>query len=232
MFPLGDENPSYTRPFVTYTLILINVAVFLWEIIGPFPLEYVFEVYGFIPARLDAMIREKAIDPYVAFTLLSSMFLHADPLHILGNMIYLWVFGDNVEDTCGHTGFIIFYLLSGLGGGLLHYYSDPASVIPSLGASGAISGVLAGYVLLFPYARIRVAIVGYWGFWRVVRVQALWMIGLWFLMQVFFAFIAGTSGVAYWAHIGGFVAGLALIKLFARSGRPRRRLYVTPYPVR
>ena len=230
MFPLGDENPSSTRPVVNYALILINVLVFLWELFSPLPTDYIFEVFGFVPARLDPVLHGE-IDLYVIFTLFSSMFLHADPLHIIGNMIYLWVFGDNVEDSCGHLGYLIFYLLSGLAGGLLHYYSDPASTIPSLGASAAISGVLAGYVVLFPSARIRVAVVGYFGFWRIIRVKALWMIGFWFLMQVFFAFISDTSGVAYWAHVGGFVAGLVMIKIFA-MGRPRRRPYVVAYPVR
>lgn len=193
-------------------------------------MDYIFEAFGFVPARFDLTLHGK-IDLYVLFTLFSSMFLHADILHILGNMVYLWVFGDNVEDSCGHLGYLVFYLLSGLAGGLLHYYSDPTSIIPSLGASGAISGVLAGYLVLFPIARIRVAVVGYWGFFRIIRIRAFWMIGFWFLMQVFFVFIADTSGVAYWAHIGGFIAGLLMIKLFARERRPRRSSYMA-YTVR
>jgi len=230
MFPLGDENPSSSRPVVNYALLLINVLVFLWELFTPLPMDYIFDAFGFVPARLESVLQGE-INFYVIFTLFSSMFLHADPLHIIGNMIYLWVFGDNVEDSCGHRGYLVFYLLSGLGGGLLHYYSDPTSTIPSLGASGAISGILAGYVVLFPSARIRVAVVGYFGFWRMIRMKALWIIGLWFLMQVFYVFIAEASGVAYWAHIGGFAAGLLMIKAFAR-GRPRRRPYVVAYPAR
>ncbi|MGQ9514212.1 MAG: rhomboid family intramembrane serine protease [Thermoproteota archaeon] len=214
MFPLGDENPSHTWPIVTYLLLFSNIAIFLWEIFSPLPTDYIFYVYGFIPKRLDKMILENSINMYVIFTLFSSMFLHADLLHIIGNMVYLWTFGDNVEDVCGHIGFLVFYLISGLGGGIAHYLSDPASTIPSIGASGAISGILGAYLILYPFARIRIAVIGYFGFLRIIRVQALYMIGFWFLLQIFYVAIADISGVAYWAHIGGFIVGLVTVKFF------------------
>jgi len=225
MFPLGDENPSHTWPIVTYSLLLLNIAIFLWEIFTPFPMEYIFYIYGFVPARLDAMLQENTINLYVIFTIFSSMFLHADLLHIIGNMVYLWTFGDNVEDVCGHLGFLTFYLVSGLGGCLAHYLSEPTSAIPSLGASGAISGILGAYLLLYPFARIRVAVIGYFGFLRVIRIPSLYMIGFWFLMQIFYVAIAETSGVAYWAHIGGFIVGLLTVKLFATKRYPPRPSY-------
>jgi membrane associated rhomboid family serine protease len=199
--------------------------IFLWEIFSPLPIDYIFYRYGFIPARLDKMIQENSINVYLIFTLFSSMFLHADLLHIIGNMIYLWTFGDNVEDACGHIGFLVFYLISGLGGGFAHYLSEPTSTIPSIGASGAISGILGAYLILYPFARIRIAVFGYFGFLRIIRVRALYMIGFWFLLQIFYVAIADISGVAYWAHIGGFIVGLVTIKFFRKKRYPPRSRY-------
>ncbi|MFH0848209.1 MAG: rhomboid family intramembrane serine protease [archaeon] len=220
MIPLGDENPSRAPTFVTWTLILANVLVFLFELSQGFDgYEQMIIAFGLTPHTL---LHEGT---YV--TLLTSMFLHADIFHLGGNMLFLYVFGDNVEDSCGHTGFLIFYLISGVGASILHVVLDPYSTIPTIGASGAISGLLAAYVVLFPRARIRTLLSLGW-FIRMVRVPAYIMIGTWFLYQLLYAFLVSDSMVAYWAHIGGFITGLALIRLFARR-RPESTH--TPYQV-
>ena len=209
MFPIGDDNTSRrTVPLVTYALMALNVLFFLVELSGG-----------------DAFIREWALVPsrFLAnpfgglLTLFTSMFMHAGWVHLGGNMLYLWIFGDNVEDRFGHMKFTIFYLLCGLGATFAQLAFSLGSNVPNLGASGAIAGVLGAYILLFPQAKIRV-LQGQ----RVVQVPALIVIGLWIVLQFFsgigsIANTAQTGGVAYMAHIGGFLAGLALTFLFRGS---------------
>jgi len=206
MLPTGDDNSSRRiTPAVTYILIALNVIFFLVELSGG---DAFITQWAFVPSRFLA-------NPATDFpTLFTSMFMHAGLLHIGGNMLYLWIFGDNVEDRFGHVKFLIFYLICGLAatGAQLVFSLD--SSIPNLGASGAIAGVLGAYVLLFPKAKVSV-LQGQ----RVVPVSALIVIGLWFVLQLFsgigsIASTSDTGGVAYMAHIGGFVAGLVLAFLF------------------
>jgi len=206
MFPLKDENPSSIFPIVTWSLIMINLSIFLWEILTPLSYQQIFYIYGFVPAN------------GISFGILSSMFLHGDILHIGGNMLYLYIFGDNVEDACGHISFIFFYIICGVGAALLLMIIEPTSTMPVVGASGAISGILGGYALLFPTAKIRTAVLSL-GFIQLIYLPAFVLIGFWFLLQLGYAMLGIQTGVAYWAHIGGFVAGLILIRPFATRKR-------------
>jgi membrane associated rhomboid family serine protease len=215
MFPLRDHNPSRRTPFVTWGLIAINVAVFLAyaRLLGDdAALMRLFGDWAMIPARITAG------DGYA--TILTSMFLHGGIMHIIGNMLFLFIFGDNMEDSFGHAGFLAFYLAAGVLAALAHVLADPASPVPTVGASGAIAGVMGGYLLLFPKARVDVLVI----LVVIVRMFALpaWIVlGAWFALQI----LSGAStqgvggGVAYWAHAGGFLAGLALtLPTFLRRG--------------
>jgi len=209
MFPIGDDNTSRrTVPLVTYALMALNVLFFLVELSGG---DAFIREWAFVPSRFLA-------NPFGGLlTLFTSMFMHAGWVHLGGNMLYLWIFGDNVEDRFGHMKFTIFYLLCGIVATLAQLAFSLGSNVPNLGASGAIAGVLGAYILLFPQAKIRV-LQGQ----RVVQVPALIVIGLWIVLQFFsgigsIASTAQTGGVAYMAHIGGFLAGFALTFLFRGS---------------
>lgn len=185
--------------------------------------ESIINGYGFVPTRF--------IEGKSYYALITSMFLHGGMMHLSGNMLFLYIFGDNVEDMCGRSSYLSFYLLSGVGATLTHLVFNLGSKIPSVGASGAISGILGAYILLFPSARILTAVPFGW-FVRLVYVPAYVMIGLWFLYQFLLAFLSVEAGVAYWAHIGGFVSGLLLIRLFAKRKREHpliRRGVLRPY---
>ena len=211
MLPLRDRLPTRTIPVVNYLLIAANVLAFIWEralvAVGN-PAELVVRHYGLVPFELvHAPGRE-------AWTVFSSMFLH-DPTgwaHIGGNMLFLWIFGDNLENRVGHIRFAIFYVICGIAAAFGQIVMGPDSIIPMLGASGAISGVLGGYVLLFPTNRVRVIMFRF----MMQTVPAWIALGLWIAMQVVLGYLApsGGGGVAYAAHIGGFLAGFALIKIF------------------
>lgn len=218
MIPLHDDNPTSITPVITVAFMVACVLVFLWQIgQGPGAQEQVVYALGFIPALLFGHAH---IDPAVAWvapsvTLLTSMFMHGGWLHLLGNMLYLWIFGNNVEDAMGHGRFVLFYLLCGLAAAMAQALPDPTSTIPMVGASGAISGVLGAYFLLYPRARVLVLIpLGV--FTQLVRLPAIWVLGLWFGMQLLSgaANIGSRGGVAFSAHIGGFLAGVALIPVF------------------
>jgi membrane associated rhomboid family serine protease len=202
MFPVGDDNSARRlQPVVTYALIAINVLFFLVEVIGG---DAFIEAWSFVPGRFMA-------DPPGGFvTIFTSMFMHAGLLHIGSNMLYLWIFGDNVEDRFGHGMFLAFYLACGIAATFAHLAFSLGSDIPALGASGAIAGVLGAYILLFPQRRVRV-IAGY----GIAEMPALVVIGLWFVLQLFsgvgsLGATAETGGVAFMAHIGGFIAGFVL----------------------
>jgi membrane associated rhomboid family serine protease len=210
MLPIGDDNSGRrTAPLVTYALIALNVLFFFVELSGG---EAFIGKWAFVPSRFLA-------DPVGDFlTLFTSMFMHAGWVHLGGNMLYLWIFGDNVEDRFGHIMFIIFYLISGLAATFAQLAFSVGSNVPNLGASGAIAGVLGAYILLFPKGRVKV-LQGQ----GVVQVPALLAIGMWIVLQFFsgigsIADTAKTGGVAYMAHIGGFLAGLALTFLFRGRG--------------
>ncbi len=201
MFPLYDENPSSTRPYVTWALIAVAVGIFVWQLLGGLG-EEVFDLYGEVPVYI---VRGERL-----YTVLTSMFLHGDIFHIFGNMLYLFIFGDNVEDTFGHVRYFFLYLFFGVVAGITHsvvivMFFGYDAYIPAIGASGAISGVLGAYVLFFPRARV-VSIVPSFYFVRLMRVPAVFFIGFWFLLQLLLS--TSPSSVAYWAHIGGFAIGL------------------------
>jgi len=217
MFPLGDDNTSRRlTPYVTYALIALNVLVFFFELVGG---EDFIVAWSFVPARFMA---DPAGD---AVTIFTSMFMHAGFLHLAGNMLYLWIFGDNVEDRFGHGRYLAFYLASGIAATFTQLAFSAGSDIPNLGASGAIAGILGAYVLLFPGRRVTVAL-GY----VVTELPALVVIGFWFVLQVFSGIgTLGTfeesGGVAFMAHIGGFVAGFVLAFFVKRQEAGRMRPY-------
>ena len=227
MFPIGDENDKDTGvAVISIALIALNVLAFLFEINRPSEgaLQAFITAWGVVPREYTAGVDLPPTIPYPLWTtLVTSMFLHGGWGHLGGNMLFLWIFGDNLEHRIGHLRFILFYLACGIAAGLAHIFFNSDSSIPTVGASGAISGVLGGYLLMFP--RNRVYVLTYGG---VMTVPALFMLGLWILMQ----FINGvgeiartpeTGGVAYLAHIGGFVAGMVLAPVLA-AGRPSRSL--------
>jgi membrane associated rhomboid family serine protease len=223
MIPISDDNPTRSVPVMTVLLILANVAVYIWELSLGNQLDAALGVYGFTPAELLRHAHAHVADtgvPVIA-TVFISMFLHGSILHIAGNMLYLWIFGNNIEDATGHIRFVVFYLLSGLAAAFTMAFMDPTSSVPMVGASGAISGVLAAYMVLYPRARVTVIIplgIIFFPF----RINAVWVVGIWFLMQLFFASItaANQPGVAWWAHVGGFAAGIVLTPFFKARGVP------------
>jgi membrane associated rhomboid family serine protease len=221
MLPIGDENDHAGVAYVTIAVIVLNVIAFLIEINRPPEAVQAFIfTWGVVPREYTAGVDLPPQIPYPLWTtLITSMFLHGGWGHLGGNMLFLWIFGDNIEHRLGHARFILFYLAAGIAASLAHILFNSSSSIPAVGASGAISGVLGGYLLLYPKNRVYVLT---WG--GVMAVPAVFMLGLWIVMQ----FISGvgsigvtgeTGGVAYMAHIGGFVAGLVLAPLFA-TGRP------------
>ena len=216
MIPLKDDNPTYSKPVVTLALIGSCVVVFLWQItLSNYEAERAILALGAIPA---VVFQHGNLPPEIAIlppaldilTLLTSMFLHGGWGHLFGNMLFLWIFGDNVEDAMGHARFLLFYVLCGLAAILAHVAVDPASIVPTVGASGAISGVLGAYLLLYPRAKVLV-----WAFaFFIFRVPASVVLVFWFLMQILNLAGGGEASVAWWAHIAGFVAGMLLILPF------------------
>lgn len=234
MIPLHDDNPTEITPLVTVALIGACVLVFLWQFaLGPQGNQAAVLGLGVIPAVL---LRDAALPPELALvppaaTVITSMFLHGGFMHLAGNMLYLWIFGNNVEDAMGHLRFILFYLLCGVAAAAGQVLQDPGSAVPMIGASGAISGVLGAYLLLYPHARVLVAIpLGF--YLHTLRLPAGMVLALWFLIQIgsSLASQGQQAGVAWFAHIGGFIAGLVLIPLFKyrrvpllHPARPGRR---------
>jgi membrane associated rhomboid family serine protease len=220
LIPLRDENPTVLWPLVTVTFIAANFAVFVYEIsLDPRVLHRFIEQMGMVPGSITQG-SVSGSDRY--YTVISSMFLHGSWMHVIGNMLYLWIFGNNIEDSMGHLRFVFFYLLAGLAAAFAHLWFNPTSTVPTIGASGAVSGVLGAYLLLFPHARVKTLVT--LGFlWSIVYLPAwvllLFWIGLQFLSQVLEPMDPTAGGVAYAAHIGGFVAGLALIPIFRKYRR-------------
>lgn len=219
MIPLRDDNPSSSRPLVNYLIIAACVLVFLYMISlgsGRQGERFVF-TYGAIPAEVTGRGGATATQEYP--TLITSMFLHGSWFHLGGNMLFLWIFGDNVEDLMGHLGFLVFYVVAGIAAVLTHILLNPNSSAPLIGASGAIAGVLGAYLVLFPRARI-LSLVPFGFFSRFVYVPAIFFLPLWFVLQLVSGLGSIGAGeaasVAWWAHVGGFVAGVVLVRLFAR----------------
>jgi membrane associated rhomboid family serine protease len=231
MIPLRDDQPSFSTPFVNYFLIVVNVLVFMWELsvshraLGGFLTEF-----GVVPHRTIAVLTGHSYDSPVTaiLPLFTSMFLHASFLHVGGNMLFLWIFGDNVEDYLGHFRYLLFYLVSGLAAAFTHILLNANSGAPIIGASGAIAGVMGAYFVLYPRARVLTWFPPIFLF----HVPAWLMLGYWFLVN----FLSGTAtsvsetaqssgGIAFWAHVGGFVSGMLMVKAF--SERPHRYRYGT-----
>ncbi len=213
MIPLRDDIPSNTFPIVNYILIAACLAVFGFELsLGRSLNQYIY-AHAVIPAQLVS--EGLTAEQFAKMT--ATIFFHGDWLHLLGNMLYLWIFGDNVEDRMGHFKYLVFYLLAGYLATFAHIFFYPQSGIPLVGASGAIAGVLGAYLILFPHARV-LTLIFIFVFIQLVHIPAIVFLGIWFLLQL----MSGTAGVsqtgqsvAFWAHIGGFVAGMALVKFFA-----------------
>lgn len=216
MFPIRDHNPSGKTPYVTYALLIANVAIFVmyWS---AYPddraLFQFFLEWGMVPQLVTGGVQQH--------TVFTSMFLHGGWLHLAGNMLFLWIFGDNIEDEMGHIWFLIFYLACGVGAAFIHILADPSSTVPTVGASGAIAGVMGGYLLLFPKARVDIFFF-FIIFFRIFPVPAWITLCAWLALQFFGGFSSPDpdgGGVAYWAHVGGFAVGLALtVPLFLRLG--------------
>ncbi len=220
MIPFKDDNPTESVPFITLAIIALNIAFFVLELLSPRDTQYLVYSYGAIPKDILSFSSDQPIP--AVFTVFTSMFMHGGLLHIGGNMLYFWIFGNNIEDRLGHLRFIFFYLFCGIVAAYAHALSSPNSDVPMIGASGAISGVLGAYVLLFPAARVH-TLVFFGFFFQVIRIPALIVIGFWAIIQ----FVSGLitqgilhqGGTAWFAHVGGFLAGLLTIKLWL----PRRK---------
>jgi len=225
LIPLIDENPSKTLPFVNYTIIIINVIVFIFEItLSQQQLTRFIYEFGIIPARIFYPSFNVKYEFFTSplTTYFTSMFLHGGWLHIIFNMWALYIFGDNVEDRLGHFKYLIFYIGAGLIAGFVHSIFNYNSIAPSIGASGAISGVMAAYAILFPAARIKTLFI-FFVFPIIIYIPAFFYIFLWFFSQLFsgtFSLMgAQGSAIAWWAHIGGFVGGVVLLKFFVKGTR-------------
>ena len=217
MIPIRDEIKTHRTPIVNYALVVINVLVFLWMFLNSGNLESIYYEYALIPSNFL-----NGIDLGDVKDIFTSMFMHGGWMHLIGNMLYLWIFGDNIEDRLGHIGYLIFYLVGGIAAALLQTLISPSSQIPMVGASGAIAGVLGAYLVLYPNSRVYTFIpIGFYA--RVRLVPAVVVLGLWFLLQL----ISGVGslgaldqgGTAYFAHIGGFIFGLIVGWMFKRRGR-------------
>lgn len=220
MIPIRDDQPTFSTPFINYFLIVLNVVVFLWELsVGHRALNgFMFE-FGIVPHRALAILSGQANgSPSTALLpLFTSMFLHGSPLHLAGNMLALWIFGDNIEDYLGHFNYLVVYLVSGLVGGVTHILLNLSSNVPTIGASGAIAGVMGAYFILYPRARVLT-----WFFVFVLWLPAWLVLGYWFLVQFVGISQIAATGVAVWAHLGGFVAGVILIKVFPQRAHRYR----------
>jgi membrane associated rhomboid family serine protease len=238
MLPIKDTIPRRTAPVATWALIIVNAVVFLFELMLPEPaLQEFLHLFGVVPARYThpewAVWAGFPAGDYWPF--LTSMFLHGGWLHIIANMWTLWIFGDNVEDRMGPLRFVVFYLLCGLVAGLVHWFTNPESTLPAVGASGAIAGVLGAYFFLFPFSRVIVLLPVFF-IPMFFELPAVTYLGIWALSQVFSGTLAlaettAGGGVAWWAHVGGFVAGVVLHALFVRRQRTYRRVARDEYDI-
>ena len=218
MLPIRDHNPSGRTPYITYALLAANIAIFLayWSAYPDDRALYRFFLeWGMVPGTLTSGVNQH--------TIFTSMFLHGSWMHLAGNMLFLWIFGDNIEDKMGHVKYLVFYLAGGVGAALIHVAAGPYSTVPTVGASGAIAGVMGGYLLLFPKARVDI-FVFFIVFFRIFPIPAWITLAIWLALQFFGGFASPSpdgGGVAYWAHAGGFAAGLLLtVPLWRKRGGP------------
>ena len=217
MIPLKDNVPTRTIPIITASFIFVNILIFLWQrfILPGDASEMVYRYYGLVPREFTvSVITRWDLLPYNIMTLFTSMFLHGGFLHLAGNMLYLWIFGNNIEDALGHLKFILFYVFAGLAAAVFQLLYDPSSTAPMIGASGAISGVLGAYLVLYPYARIKTLLIIFI-FFKIVELPAILLLTIWFFMQILYA--TSMEGVAWYAHIGGFIFGLLVVRLFVKK---------------
>ncbi|GBE01923.1 rhomboid protease GluP [bacterium BMS3Bbin06] len=222
MIPFNDDNPTRTFPHITIGLIVLNSLVFLIEIMYPGGMKYILFNFGAIPKNLLSFGGDQPISP--PLTVLTSMFLHGGFLHIGGNMLYLWIFGNNIEDRLGHFRFLVFYLISGIVAAYAYALSSPGSRIPMVGASGAIAGILGAYLLLYPRAKVHTLV--FFGFFvTIIKIPAFFVIGFWGLIQVINGLLSkglmARGGIAWFAHVGGFLFGLLTIRLWLPKSRWR-----------
>ena len=220
MLPIRDDTPSPTFPLVTFLLILANGLVWLWEVSLGNALPSAYLHFGFIPGVLTGAHVPPlgALQPYI-LTALTSMFMHGSWTHILGNMLFLWIFGNNIEDHLGHGGYLLFYLAGGVVAAIVQLLSGPTSQVPTIGASGAIAAVMGAYFFLYPKAKIQTLV--FFIFITIVRLPAWIFLGIWFLMQLFEGTFGAAQGVAVWAHVGGFLFGVVIAWISSRRGRTR-----------
>jgi len=218
LIPIKDINPTERFAIVTLIIIVLNIAVFIYELaLGPQASEIFVDSFALIPKRLFSRVPEAFHVVPAGAAIFTSMFLHGGFLHIAGNMLYLWIFGNNVEDSMGRIRFIVFYFLCGFIAAYTHAIANAASTVPMIGASGAISGVLGAYLLLYPRARV-LTLIAFGLYIRTVEVSAMFVLGFWFVLQFLNALLSSGAGggVAWFAHIGGFIAGILLIGIFKR----------------
>jgi membrane associated rhomboid family serine protease len=222
MLPIRDDTPSRTFPLVTFLLILANGLVWLWEVSlgGGAALNNFYYQFGFVPGVLTGVYKAPswAIAPYF-LTILTSMFIHGSWGHILGNMLFLWIFGNNIEDYLGHNKYLLFYLAGGVVAAIVQLLSGPTSQVPTIGASGAIAAVMGAYFFLYPKAKIQTLV--FFIFITIVRLPAWIFLGIWFVMQLFDGTFGAAQGVAVWAHVGGFLFGVVIAWISSRRGRTR-----------
>jgi membrane associated rhomboid family serine protease len=228
MIPLRDDNPSRTVPFITRGFIFLNVLAFVYELTLTDGTHEFIREWGVVPGRLFAALTGPTSLPLELLTLLTSMFLHGGWLHLIGNLWYLWIFGDNVEDRMGHARFFLFYIGAGVCSALVHSALMPGSPVPTVGASGAIAGVLGAYAYAFPRARV-LTLVPIFFFFQIIAIPALILLGIWFAYQFIagtmsFGMASGSGGVAWWAHIAGFVFGFIAMMAVARKPGSRAEL--------
>jgi membrane associated rhomboid family serine protease len=235
MIPIRDDTPRYSTPFINYFLIGLNVLIFLYEVfvLNTRARDIFFHQFGVVPASITGAVPYyvQASHGFSLLPIVTSMFLHASWLHLIANMWVLWIFGDNIEDHLGHFLYLIFYLLSGIAASLLHIFFNLGSTVPSVGASGAIAGVMGAYFMLFPSARV-LTLVPIIFFFSFIWLPAWIVLGYWFVVQ----FLSGAAtsiaysqqtggGIAFWAHVGGFVAGIVMIKILPQRIRRARYQY-------
>jgi len=227
MIPLKDDNPASGKPIVTYFIIGLCILIFLIQLSSQsYKTGQLFYSYGLIPSVL-MNINQLPMDLHVLpawVTIFTSMFMHGGFMHLLGNMLYMWIFADNIEDDLGHIKFLIFYLLAGIGAAMTQVLIDTNSQIPMVGASGAIGGVLGAYLINYPNAKVLV-LIPFGFFSQLIKIKALYVLGLWFVLQ----FISSGGGVAYAAHIGGFISGIILILFFNKKIKRKNKITKGPW---
>jgi len=233
MIPLKDDNPTNSKPIITYCLIIICIFVFLIELVSPtYRTGEFFYSYGLIPSVLLGKLK-LASSMYVIpayLTIITSMFVHGGFMHLIGNMLYMWIFADNIEDSLGKVKFLIFYLLCGTGAAMAQVFTDTNSQIPMVGASGAIGGVLGAYLVNYPKAKILV-LIPFGFFSQIIKIKALYVLFFWFILQFINSALNNSNGggVAYAAHIGGFISGVILILFFNKKNKNKSKTIKNPW---